>query len=203
MKNVAHEPSDIVIYIKGKGMVLKEKSLVAFDTVSCRVLAYGTEAEGIAREGSKDTVVVSPLRQGMIVDYVVARELFKHLIQKALGKRLFRKPAVAVCVPEGIVAVEKKIMEDVVISATRARELMIADIPVEQFVKEMPEKFPAEYKKYKIVIGITKDEPEEYIKEELGGILQYAAREGIPARRVADLLQSEMEKGNPTAEISE
>ncbi|MDE7403479.1 MAG: rod shape-determining protein [Lachnospiraceae bacterium] len=198
MKNVAHEPSDIVIYIQDKGMVLKEKSLVAFDTVSCRVLAYGTEAEGIAREGSKDTVVVSPLRQGMIVDYVVARELFRHLLQKALGKRLFKKPAVVVCVPEGIVEVEKKIMDDVVLLAG-ARDVMFTDIPVEQFVKEMPEKFPAEYKKYKIVIGITKDEPEEYIKEELGGILQYAAREGIPARRVADLLQSAMEKGNPTA----
>lgn len=202
MKNVAYEPSDIVIYIQDKGMVLKEKSLVAFNTVSCRVLAYGTEAEGIAREGSKDTVVVSPLRQGMIVDYVVARELFRHLLQKALGKRLFKKPAVVVCVPEGIVAVEKKIMEDVVLSAG-ARDVMFTDIPVEQFVKEMPEKFPAEYKKYKIVIGITKDEPEEYIKEELGGILQYASREGIPARRVSDLLQSAMEKGNPTAQISE
>ncbi len=202
MKNVAHEPSDIVIYIQDKGMVLKEKSLVAFDTVSCRVLAYGTEAEGIAREGRKDTVVVSPLRQGMIVDYVVARELFRHLIQKAWRKRLFKKPAVAVCVPEGIVEVEKKIMDDVVLLAG-AREVMFTDIPVEQFVKEMPGKFPAEYKKYKVVIGITKDEPEEYIKEELGGILQYAAREGISARRVADLLQSAMEEGNPTAQISE
>ncbi|MDE7444108.1 MAG: rod shape-determining protein [Lachnospiraceae bacterium] len=202
MENVAHEPSDIVIYIQDKGMVLKEKSLVAFDTVSCRVLAYGTEAEGIAREGRKDTVVVSPLRQGMIVDFVVARELFRHLLQKALGKRLFKKPAVAVCVPEGIVEVEKKIMEDVVLLAG-AREVMFTDIPVVQFVKEMPEKFPAEYKKYKIVIGITKDEPEEYIKEELGGILQYAAREGISAQRVADLLQSAMEEGNPTAQISE
>ena len=202
MENVAHEPSDIVIYIQDKGMVLKEKSLVAFDTVSCRVLAYGTEAEGIAREGRKDTVVVSPLRQGMIVDFVVARELFRHLLQKALGKRLFKKPAVAVCVPEGIVEVEKKIMEDVVLLAG-AREVMFTDIPVVQFVKEMPEKFPAEYKKYKIVIGITKDEPEEYIKEELGGILQYAAREGISAQRVADMLQCAMEEGNPTAQISE
>ena len=202
MENVAHEPSDIVIYIQDKGMVLKEKSLVAFDTLSCRVLAYGTEAEGIAREGRKDTVVVSPLRQGMIVDFVVARELFRHLLQKALGKRLFKKPAVAVCVPEGIVEVEKKIMEDVVLLAG-AREVMFTDIPVVQFVKEMPEKFPAEYKKYKIVIGITKDEPEEYIKEELGGILQYAAREGISAQRVADMLQCAMEEGNPTAQISE
>lgn len=202
MENVAHEPSDMVIYIQDKGMVLKEKSLVAFDTVSCRVLAYGTEAEGIAREGRKDTVVVSPLRQGMIVDFVVARELFRHLLQKAFGKRLLKKPAVVVCVPEGIVAVEKKIMEDVFLLAG-ARDVLIADIPVEQFVKEMPEKFPAEYKKYKVVIGITKDEPEEYIKEELEGILQYAAREGISARRVADMLQSAMEEGNPTAQISE
>lgn len=195
MENVNFEPSDIVIYVQGRGLVLKEKSLVAFHMVSERIIAYGAEAERIAGEGRENILVVSPLRQGMVADYVVAVALFKHLLREALGKKRFPRPAAALCVPEGIVEVEKKAMGDVILTAG-ARDVMFTDMPAAQFAKEMPEKFPAEYKKFKVVIGIAKDEPEGYIREALDGILQYAAREGISAQRVAQLLQNAAKKAD-------
>ena len=79
MTNIKYEPADIAIYIQDKGMVLKEKSLVAFDAVNSKIIAFGTEAEYIAKGNAENILVASPLRQGMIVDY--------HLLYKALGEK--------------------------------------------------------------------------------------------------------------------
>ena len=182
-----YEPADIVIYIQGKGMVLKEKSLVAFYPETGKIEAFGTEAEDIASKNLEGISVVSPLRRGMIADYTVAVKLFSHLILKALGKKPWRKPAVAICVPKGITEVEKKAVEDAIFQAG-ARELFIADIPAEEFVKEFS-KFSDLSSKFKVIIGITKDEPENYIMEEIDQMLQYARQEGISAERVTEFIQ--------------
>ena len=87
MTNIKYEPADIAIYIQDKGMVLKEKSLVAFDAVNSKIIAFGTEAEYIAKGNAENILVASPLRQGMIVDYPVAVSLFTHLLYKALGEK--------------------------------------------------------------------------------------------------------------------
>lgn len=188
MGSINFEPADIVIYTRDKGMVLKEKSLVAFNAADEKIVAYGTEAEHLMEGQTENLLVVSPLRQGMIADYTVAVALFSHLLHMAWGKKLFRKPAIAVCVPKGIVEVEKKALEDVMVQIG-AREIMIAEFPIEQFVKEMPTSFPDEYKKIDVIIGIEKDDPENYIIEELENILQYARQERISTERVMELLQ--------------
>ena len=133
--------------------------------------------------------MISPLRQGMIADYSVAVALFTHLLYKALGKKPFRKPAIAICVPDNITEVEKKTIEDIFIQIG-ARELMFIDFPIEQYMKEMPEKFPKEYKRFKIIIEIAKDNSEAYIAEELENILQYARKQNISIERVAELFQA-------------
>lgn len=185
-----YEAADIEIYIQGKGMVLKEKSLVAYDTRTNKILAIGTDAEGMAQEEAENIRVISPLRQGVIADYFVAVQLFTYLLKKAWGKRLFFKPKVVVCMPEGITEVERKALEDVMYQA-RAGAVMITDIAAKQFaaMAETPEKLPPACKKYRTVIGITKDEPEKYVKEELDRILRYAGGKGISSDRVAELLQ--------------
>lgn len=188
MDSKRFEPADIVIYTRDKGMVLKEKSLIAINAADAKIVAYGTEAESLMEEHTEDFQVVSPLRQGMIADYSVAVALFSHLLHMAWGKKLFRKPAIAVCVPKGIVEVEKKALEEVMVQIG-AREIMIAEFSIEQFVKEMPTSFPDVYKKLDIVIGIEKDNPENYIIEELKNILQYAGQERISTDRVMELLQ--------------
>lgn len=182
------EPADIIIYIQGRGVVLKEKSLAVVDTACNKFIAFGNEAAYMAEDLSGTVEIFSPLRRGMISDFLTAEKLFAHLLIKALGKKPLRKPAVAVCVPKGINPVEKKAVEDAVIMAG-AREILIADRSVEQLVQHIRESGDKNLKKFNIIIGITKDEPEKYIREELSQILRYARQEGISAQKVQELLE--------------
>lgn len=186
-----YEPADIMIHIQGKGIVVREKSVVAFQKSDSKskIIAFGTEAYGMAGKNMEDIVVTSPLHQGIVADYVVAVKLFSYLLIKAIGKKpILKKPAVAVCVPKGITHVELVALHDVLMMA-RVKELFVTDHPMEEFLREFPEKCPEEYKKFKITIGITKDEPELYIKERMREILEYAGREQISQEKVCELLQ--------------
>ena len=66
-------------------------------------------------------VAVRPLRQGVISDYTVTEKMIKYFIQKALGKKTFRKPRISVCVPSGVTEVEKKAVEDATLSGRSKR----------------------------------------------------------------------------------
>lgn len=183
-----YEPADIIIHVQGKGIVVKEKSLVAFGKNDNKYVAFGAEAERIAATDMENIVIISPLRQGMVEEYVTAVALFSHLLKKARGKKSILKPKVAICVPQGITAAEKKIIEEVMIGAG-ASELLVADIPAQKFIQEFPEKLPKDYRKFKITVGITKEEPERYIEERLRDTLAYAEQEQISPERVCELLQ--------------
>ena len=74
-------------------------------------------------------IAVRPLRQGVISDYSVTEKMMKYFIQKALGRRSFRKPRIAVCVPSGVTEVEKKAVEDATYQAG-AREVYIIEEPI-------------------------------------------------------------------------
>lgn len=106
--NMLYEPADIMIYIYGKGIVAKEKSVVAYQKSDGKIVAYGTEAYGMAGNRGEDIVVASPLRRGAVADFPVAMAFFSHLLIKVLGKKPILKPAVAVCAPKGTILVEKK-----------------------------------------------------------------------------------------------
>lgn len=186
---LSYEPADIIIHIQGRGIVVKEKSVIAFRKNDCKILAFGTEAERMKGTDTENIVIMSPLRQGMVVDFTVAAKLFSLLLTKALGKGPFLKRyAVAVCVPKGITPVEKKTIWDAMVIAF-ASEVFMVDIPIERFIREFPEKFPDEYRKFKIIIGITKDEPERYVEERLRETVTYAGDEQISGDRVSELLR--------------
>ncbi|WP_455618323.1 rod shape-determining protein [Eisenbergiella sp.] len=186
---MTYEAADITIYIKGEGLVLKEKSLVAYDPRTNKILAIGTDAECMAQKESENVRVISPLRRGAVADYFVAVQLFTYLLKKAWGKRLFFKPKIVVCLPEDITEVEKKALEDAIYQS-HAGAVMITDIAAEQFaaMAVTPEKLPPECKNFRTVIGIAKDEPEKYVIEELGQVLRYAGKKGISVERVKELL---------------
>lgn len=184
-----YEPADIVIYVRDKGIALREKSLVAFRRNDGKIMAFGTEAEGMIGKDPENIVVMSPLRQGMIADFTVAEKLFSMLLMKALGKRPLIKPSVAVCVPGGITEVEKKALEDALILGGGAKEILFADTPAEIFTDEFFEKCSEPYTRCKIIIDITKNEPERYVEERLRDVLTYARQERIPPERVGVLLQ--------------
>ena len=121
--------ASILVYIKGKGVVLKEPSVVAFDRDTNKIKAIGEEARLMLGRTPGNIVAVRPLRQGVISDYTVTEKMIKYFIQKALGKKTFRKPRISVCVPSGVTEVEKKAVEDATYSAG-AREVAIIEEPI-------------------------------------------------------------------------
>ena len=120
--------ASILVYIRGKGVVLKEPSVVAFDRDTDKIKAIGEDARLMLGRTPGNIVAVRPLRQGVISDYKVT-EMMKHFIQKALGKKTFRKPRIAVCVPSGVTEVEKKAVEDATYQAG-ARDVSIIEEPI-------------------------------------------------------------------------
>ena len=121
--------ASILVYIRGKGVVLKEPSVVAFDRDTNKIKAIGEDARLMLGRTPGNIVAVRPLRQGVISDYQVTEKMMKYFIQKALGKRTFRKPRIAVCVPSGVTEVEKKAVEDATYQAG-AREVSIIEEPI-------------------------------------------------------------------------
>ena len=104
--------ASILVYVKGKGVVLKEPSVVAFDRDTNMIKAIGEEARLMLGRTPGNIVAVRPLRQGVISDYIVTEKMIKYFVQKALGKRTFKKPNISICVPSGVTEVEKKAVEE-------------------------------------------------------------------------------------------
>ncbi len=121
--------ASILVYIRGKGVVLKEPSVVAFDTDTRKVRAIGEEARLMLGRTPGNIMAIRPLRAGVISDYTVTEKMMRYFIQKALGKRTFRKPRIAVCVPSEVTEVEKKAVEDATMQAG-AREVFIIEEPI-------------------------------------------------------------------------
>ena len=110
--------ASILVYIKGKGVVLKEPSVVALDRETNKVITFGEEARLMIGRTPGNIVAVRPLRKGVISDYTVTEKMLKYFIDKAVGKRTLRKPRIAVCIPAG--AREVCIIEEPVAAAIGA-----------------------------------------------------------------------------------
>ncbi len=121
--------ASILVYIKGRGVVLKEPSVVAFDRDTNQIKAIGEEARLMIGRTPGNIVAVRPLRQGVISDYTVTEKMLKYFIKKAVGKKTLRKPRISVCIPSGATEVEKKAVEDATYEAG-AREVTIIEEPV-------------------------------------------------------------------------
>lgn len=121
--------ASILVYVRGKGVVLKEPSVVAFDRDTNKIKAIGEDARLMLGRTPGNIVAVRPLRQGVISDYTVTEKMLKYFIQKAIGKKSFRKPRISVCVPSGVTEVEKKAVEDATYQAG-ARFVEIIEEPI-------------------------------------------------------------------------
>lgn len=121
--------ASILVYVRGKGVVLKEPSVVAFDRDTNRIKAIGEEARLMLGRTPGNIVAVRPLRQGVISDYTVTEKMLKYFIQKAVGKQRFRKPLISICVPSQVTEVERKAVEDAAFQAG-ARDVKIIEEPI-------------------------------------------------------------------------
>ena len=122
--------ASILVYVKGKGVVLKEPSVVAYDRDTNKIRAIGEEARLMLGRTPGNIVAVRPLRQGVISNYTATEKMLKYFIQKAVGKNFFgRRPRISVCVPSGVTEVEKRAVEDAAYQAG-ARDVTIIEEPV-------------------------------------------------------------------------
>ncbi len=121
--------SSILVYVRGKGVVLKEPSVVAYDRDSNRIKAIGEEARLMLGRTPGNIVAVRPMKNGIISDYLVTEQMLRYFIQKALGRLSFRKPRVSICVPSSVTEVERKAVEDATYQAG-AREVHMVEEPI-------------------------------------------------------------------------
>ena len=119
----------IIVYIKGEGIVLSEPSVVAINKNNNQILAVGTEARSMIGRTPGNIVAIRPMREGVISDYNITEKMLKHFIAKAIGRRMLRKPRIAVCVPSSVTEVERKAVEDATYHAG-ARQVFIIEEPI-------------------------------------------------------------------------
>ena len=124
--------ASVLVYVKGKGIVLQEPSVVAIDTSTNKVLAVGEEAQRMLGRTPGNIVAIRPLKDGVISDYDVTEKMLKHFIEKVTGGvGLFRffKPQIIVCVPSGVTEVEKRAVIDATMEAG-ARDVFLIEEPI-------------------------------------------------------------------------
>ena len=118
--------ASILVYIKGKGVVLREPSVVAIDKNTGKLLKVGTDAQQMLGRTPGNIVAIRPLREGVISDYDMTERMLKEFIRKVTSFRLF-KPRIIICVPSGITEVEERAVIDAGIQAGARRVYLIEE----------------------------------------------------------------------------
>ncbi len=108
--------ANTLIYVRGRGIVLSEPSVVALDQTTRTVLAVGVEAKRMLGRTPASIVAIRPLKDGVIADFEVTEEMLRHFIQKVNQSRWVH-PRVVLCVPSGVTGVEKRAVEEAALSA--------------------------------------------------------------------------------------
>jgi rod shape-determining protein MreB and related proteins len=120
--------ANTLVYVRGRGIVLSEPSVVAIDQRSGEVHAVGIEAKRMLGRTPGTITAIRPLKDGVIADFDVTEQMLRHFIEKANGNR-FAHPRVIVCVPSGVTGVEKRAVEEATISAG-ARQAYLIEEPM-------------------------------------------------------------------------
>ena len=118
----------VIAYVKGKGVVLREPSVVAVDKDTGEVLAIGGEARKMLGRTPGNIIATRPLRDGVISDYAVTEKMLKYFIDKVCGKYIFA-PRVMICIPSLVTEVEKKAVIDAA-SVAGARKVYLIEEPL-------------------------------------------------------------------------
>jgi len=116
----------VIVYVKGKGIVLREPSVVAVDNISGEVLAVGHEARRMLGRTPGNIVATRPLRDGVISNYTNTEKMLKYFINKIRGKFLFA-PRIMICIPSQVTEVEKKAVIDAASNAGARRVYLIEE----------------------------------------------------------------------------
>ena len=121
--------ANTLVFVKGKGIVLREPSVVAINNVTKKALAVGSEAKQMIGRTPGNIVAIRPLRDGVIADFDVAHTMIKSLIEKATNKGAFKSPRIIVCYPSGVTEVEKRAIEEAT-KLAGARDVILMEEPM-------------------------------------------------------------------------
>lgn len=133
--------ANVLVYVKGRGIVLSEPSVVALSTKDNRIKAVGADALAMVGREPESIEVVRPLRNGVIADYDITEAMLKYFIRKASSRLRISKPEVMICIPAGVTTVEMRAVREAALSAGAGQAYLIreplaaaigANIPIAQ-----------------------------------------------------------------------
>lgn len=119
--------ANILVYLKGSGIVLREPSVVAIDRNTNKILAIGEEAKTMLGRTPGNIVAIRPLREGVIADYDMTQSMLENVIQRVAGKSLFFKPRVVICIPSGVTTVEKRAVLEAAIQSGASKTYLVEE----------------------------------------------------------------------------
>jgi rod shape-determining protein MreB len=120
--------ANVLVFVRGRGIVINEPSVVAISAREGKVKAVGLEARNMLGREPRETIeVVRPMRQGVIADYVVTQEMLRYFINKAVGRFSLTRPDVMICVPAGVTGVERRAVRDAALAAGARRAYLISE----------------------------------------------------------------------------
>ena len=121
--------ASVLVYVKGKGIVLNEPSVVAIDKNSDTIIAVGEEARRMLGRTPGNIVAIRPMKEGVIADYDTTEKMLRYFIAKAINKRFFFKPRVMIGIPSGVTSVEERAVKQAAIAAG-ARDAFLIEEPL-------------------------------------------------------------------------
>ena len=119
--------ANTLVYMKGKGIIMREPSVVAVDTKTDEIRSVGHEAKAVIGRTPGSIVAVRPLKDGVIADFQVTANMLAHFIKTACGNSIFSRPRVVICIPSGVTEVEKRAVREASLKAGAAQVNIIEE----------------------------------------------------------------------------
>ncbi|MCD8026566.1 MAG: rod shape-determining protein [Clostridiales bacterium] len=122
--------ANTLVCLKGKGIILREPSVVSVDTRTDNVIAVGTQAKEMIGRTPNSIVAVRPLKDGVIADLKITAKMLQHFIKKSVKPGIFSKPHVIICMPTGVTEIERKAVEDAAYQAGAKPPVILIEEPM-------------------------------------------------------------------------
>ncbi|MCR5559110.1 MAG: rod shape-determining protein, partial [Schwartzia sp.] len=119
--------ANVLVYVKNKGIVLREPSVVAVDKDTNQILSIGEDAKRMLGRTPGNIVAIRPLREGVIADYDITESMLRYFIDKVIGHRFVFRPRIMICVPTGVTMVEKRAVQEAAEQAGARRTQLIEE----------------------------------------------------------------------------
>ena len=121
--------ANTLVYLRGKGIIMREPSVVAVDTKNDEVRSVGHEAKAVIGRTPGSIVAVRPLKDGVIADFDITANMLSRFIKKACGNSMFSRPRVVICIPSGVTEVERRAVKEASLKAG-ARQVRVIEEPM-------------------------------------------------------------------------